>query len=191
MPEKIIAIKNMVCRRCVLSVEDILNEMKIPFEQVTVGEAHLKEKLNEPGRQALNDKLKHIGLELIDSRQSSLIEKIKKLIILKARNDVDEKEARLKLSKFISDKLNHEYTYLSTLFSTTEGKTIESFFIEQRIEKAKELLVYDELSLSEIAYKLDYSSIAHLSAQFKKITGLTPTHFKKIGNIKRKTLDKV
>jgi AraC family transcriptional regulator len=191
MKPTIIAIKNMVCHRCVISVENILTKLNIPYDQVLVGEAFVNEKPNEQQQQKLDVELKKIGLEMIDNRQGTLIEKIKKLIILKARNEAQQKSMKLKLSNFLSDHLHHEYTYLSNLFSTIEGKTIESFFIEQRIEKAKELLVYDQMTLSEIADSLEYSSVAHLSTQFKRITGLTPTHFKKIGDNKRKTLDKI
>ena len=103
----------------------------------------------------------------------------------------DEKENKTKLSNFLSDKLHHEYTYLSSFFSSVEGRTIENYFIEQRIEKAKELLVYGQMTLSEIAYELEYSSVPHLSSQFKKITGLTPSHFKQVGMQKRKSLDHI
>ena len=109
----------------------------------------------------------------------------------KARNEVDKKEIKMNLSAYLSDKLHYEYTHLSSLFSEVEGRTIENYFIEQRIEKAKELLIYDQMTLSEIAFELEYSSTAHLSTQFKKITGLTPSHFKNVGIEKRKALDKV
>ena len=111
---------------------------------------------------------------------SSIIEKIKKLVIKKARNEAGESEDKIKLSNYLSDHLHHEYTYLSSLFSSVEGRTIENFFIEQKIERVKELLVYNELNLTEIAYLMHYSSVAHLSAQFKKVTGLTPSHFKQL-----------
>jgi AraC-like DNA-binding protein len=112
-------------------------------------------------------------------------------VIKKARNEVDEHESRTKLSNYLSTQLHHEYSYLSSFFSSIEGRTIENYFIEQRIEKAKELLIYGENNLSQIAFELEYSSVAHLSAQFKKVTGLTPSHFKTIGASKRKALDKV
>ena len=122
--------------------------------------------------------LRKIGLELIDSRIGELIEKIKQLVMKKARNEVSEKERKIKLSNYLGTALHHEYTYLSRLFSDTEGRTIENFFIMHRIEKAKELLVYGQLSLSQIAFDLDYSSVAHLSAQFKKVTGLSPIEYR-------------
>ena len=184
-------IKNMVCHRCVLSVEEILKSSEIPFEKVLVGEVHLSNPLDEKHRTKLKEGLGRIGLELIDSRAGELIEKVKQLVIKKARNEVEEKEKKIKLSTYLSSKLHQEYTSLSILFSDTEGRTIENFHIMQRIEKAKELLVYGQLSLSEISFELDYSSVAHLSSQFKKVTGLTPSHFKEIGREKRKTLDQV
>jgi AraC family transcriptional regulator len=191
MNSETLIVKNMVCHRCVLSVEEILKTSAIRFHQVLVGEIHLCDKIDEAKRDGLKAKLEKIGLELIDSRVGGLIEKIKQLVIKKARNEMDDKEKKIKLSNYLSSQLHHEYTYLSRLFSDTEGRTIENFFIIHRIEKAKELLVYGQLSLSEIAFELDYSSVAHLSAQFKKTTGLTPSHFKEIGIAKRKTLDQV
>ena len=104
---------------------------------------------------------------------------------------MDEKESKINLSHYLSEKVNHEYTYLNSLFSSVEGRTIENYFIEQRIEKAKKLLVYGQLTLSQIAFDLEYSSVAHLSAQFKKVTGLTPTYFKEVGMAKRRSLDKI
>ena len=184
-------IKNMVCHRCVLSVEEILKSSGIAFQKVLVGEVHLSDPVDEKTRTILKDKLRRIGLELIDTRVGELIEKIKQLVIRKARNEADDKERKVKLSTYLSSGLNQEYTSLSKLFSDTEGRTIENFFILQRIEKAKELLVYGQLNLSEIAFELDYSSVAHLSSQFKKITGLTPTHFKEVGIARRKTLDQI
>jgi AraC family transcriptional regulator len=184
-------VKNMVCHRCILAVENILKEEKIPFQKVIFGEIHLAERLSKDQAAALKAKLNTIGFEIIDSPAGALIEKIKSLIIKRARNEVDEKESKTKLSHYLSKNVNHEYTYLSSLFSSVEGRTIENYFIEQRIEKVKELLVYGELTLSQIAFDLDYSNVAHLSAQFKKVTGLTPTYFKEIGKARRKSIDKI
>jgi AraC family transcriptional regulator len=184
-------VKNMVCHRCVLSVEEILNSSAIPYRKVLVGEIHLSNSIDGKNRELLKEKLGKIGLELIDSRVGEMIEKIKQLVVKKARNEVDDKERKIKLSTYLSSRLHQEYTSLSKLFSDTEGRTIENFFIIHRIEKAKELLVYGQLNLSQIAFELDYSSVAHLSSQFKKITGLTPSHFKEIGVAKRKTLDQI
>ncbi len=191
MTSHIVLVKNMVCHRCVLAVEEILNREKIPFQKVLFGEIHLMDELNEKQKTALSRNLNGIGFELIDSHMSGLIEKIKQLAIKKARFEVDSKEKKINLSNYLSEKLHYEYTHLSSLFSSVEGRTIENFYIEQRIEKAKELLIYGEKTLSEIAFELDYSSTAHLSSQFKKITGLTPSYFKKVGTVKRKALDKV
>ncbi len=191
MPAKVLFLKNMVCHRCILAVEDLLKHSAIPFQQVITGEIHLHENLTKEQIDLLSANLTKIGLELIDDRRSGTIEKIKQLVIKKARNEVEEKETKLKLSAYLSQHLHHEYTYLSSFFSSVEGRTIENYFIEQRIEKVKELLVYKEMSLSQIAFDMEYSSTAHLSNQFKKVTGLTPSHFKQVGSNKRKLLDQV
>lgn len=191
MSAEILFVKNMVCHRCTLAVEGILMQLDIPFSQVTTGEIHLYNNLEEAQRLQLTQQLNAVGLELIDNRANHLVERIKQLVIKKARNEADEKDRKIKLSLYLSQQLHHEYTYLSSLFSSIEGRTIENFFIEQRIEKVKELLVYNEMSLSAISLELEYSSTAHLSSQFKKITGLTPSHFKRIGSVKRKLLDHI
>ncbi|MGV3698265.1 helix-turn-helix domain-containing protein [Flavobacterium sp.] len=191
MDGTIVLVKNMVCQRCVMAVESVLQELKIPFQDVSFGEIHLNQALSAAQKDSLKAKLQALGFELIDSQSGGIIEKIKQLVIKRARNEVPDSERKLKLSLYLSDRLHHEYTYLSSLFSAVEGRTIENYFIEQRIEKAKELLIYDQLTLSEIAFELEYSSAAHLSNQFKKITGLTPTYFKAIGSLKRKALDQI
>jgi AraC family transcriptional regulator len=191
MPSTTLLVKNMVCHRCILAVEDILKNEKIPFQKVSFGEIHLSEEISQDQKESLSKKLTDIGFELIDNYAGGLIEKIKTLVIKRARNEVDEKESKIKLSHYLSQKVNHEYTYLSSLFSSVEGRTIENYFIEQRVEKAKELLIYGQLTLSQIAFDLEYSSVAHLSTQFKKITGLTPSYFKEVGIVKRKSLDKI
>ena len=191
MTSPIALVKNMVCHRCVLSVESILNTAAIPFHSVTFGEIHLVDPLTPEQNALLTAKLKEVGFELIDNHMSGLIEKIKQLVILKARNEGNQKDIKVNLSTYLSEKLHYEYTHLSSVFSSVEGRTIENYFIEQRIEKAKELLIYGQMTLSEIAFELDYSSPAHLSTQFKKTTGLTPSYFKEVGLAKRKALDKV
>lgn len=191
MEPTIVVVKNMVCQRCVMAVEAILTTGGIAFNKVTFGEINLPGPLSEEQKAYLKAGLTNIGFEMIDSHSGSLIERIKQLVIKRARNEVGDADRKLKLSQYITDKVHHEYTYLSSLFSAVEGRTIENYFIEQRIEKAKELLIYDQLTLSEIAFALEYSSAAHLSSQFKKITGLTPTYFKEIGISKRRGLDKV
>lgn len=190
MPE-VLLVKNMVCHRCLLAVEEVLKKSAISFTKVTAGEIYLASSITSAQSRLLSENLRAIGLELIDNRMAGLIEKIKQLVIKKARNEVDEKDTKTKLSVYLSNNLHHEYTYLSHFFSAVEGRTIENYFIGQRIEKVKELLVYKEMSLSEIHYLLEYSSVAHLSNQFKKVTGLTPSHFKEVGSVKRKMLDKV
>jgi len=191
MNTTVLLVKNMVCQRCIMAVEAILQSEKIPFHKVVFGEIHLIDAINEDQKSRLKTKLSAVGFELIDNHTSGLIEKIKQLVIKRARNEMYSTDKKTKLSIYLSDIIHHEYTYLSSLFSAIEGRTIENYFIEQRIEKAKELLVYDQLSLSEIAFQLEYSSVAHLSTQFKKITGLTPTYFKELGTSKRIALDEV
>jgi AraC family transcriptional regulator len=187
----ILLVKNMVCNRCILSVEDILNKSGITFDKVLFGEIHLKNVLKQEQKETLSAKLKSEGFELIDSHLNGLIEKIKILVIKRARNEVDKKESKVNVSTYLSEQLHYEYTHLSSLFSEVEGRTIESFFIEQRIEKAKELIFYGQMTLSEIAYELDYKSSAYLSSQFKKITGTTPSYYKEKAIARLKALDKV
>jgi len=173
----------------VVSVEEILNKTAVPFHKVIFGEIHLKNEISREQKENLVANLKNEGFELIESHMSELIEKIKLLVIKRARNEVDRKEIKLNLSAYLSEKLHYEYTYLSSSFSAVEGRTIENFFIEQRIEKAKELLGYGQMTLSEIAYELDYSNTAYLSTQFKKITGITPSCFREAGIANRKALN--
>lgn len=191
MPATILFVKNMVCQRCIMTVEGILNKAAVSFQKVTFGEIHITKPLFDKQKEVLRAELEKVGFELIDSHTTAVIEKVKQLVMQQARNEGDKKETKLNLSKVLADKLNYEYTHLSSMFSAIEGRTIEQYFIEQRIEKAKELLVYKQMTLSEIAYELNYSSVAHLSTQFKKITGLTPSYYKEVGAAKRKALDKV
>ncbi|MFV0472259.1 MAG: helix-turn-helix domain-containing protein [Paludibacteraceae bacterium] len=182
-------IKNMVCNRCIMVVKNELEKLGFSVKNVKLGEATLENELTPKERKRLEEKLIPLGFEIIDDKKSRLIEKIKNIIIdLVHYRDND---ATTNLSEVLGSRLHHDYSYLSTLFSEVEGTTIEKYFIAQRIEKVKELLVYDELTLNEIAYRLNYSSSAYLSNQFKKVTGLTPGHFKKIGKGKRKPLDEV
>jgi len=154
-----------------------------------LGEVILEKELGIEQKANLEKTLVELGFELIDDKKNRLIENIKKIIIELVQKQ--NSDLKTNLSDYLSNKLHHDYNYISNLFSEVEGTTIEKYFIAQKIEKVKELLVYDELSLSEIAYKLNYSSVAHLSNQFKKVTGLTPTYFKNIKEIKRKPLDEV
>ncbi|OJW77374.1 MAG: AraC family transcriptional regulator [Bacteroidetes bacterium 46-16] len=183
-------IKNMVCNRCVMVVKQELENLKLHPEQVALGEVVLKEhELSETQHLALQQALQGAGFELISDRNSRIIEKIKNVIIAQVHHSSDE--LKQKFSSLISSELHHDYSYLSKLFSEVEGTTIEQYIISQKIEKVKELLVYDELSLTQIADKMGYSSVAHLSAQFKKVTGLPPSHFKHIGSKLRKPLDNI
>lgn len=179
-------IKNMVCPRCVMAVENVLDEMKINPIEVRLGEVLIADELTENQGNEFKSKIEKLGFELLDDKNSAIINQIKTIIIRQIQNSSEE---NLNLSELLSKKLNKEYSQLSKLFSATTGITIEQFAILQKIEKVKELLVYDELSLKEIAYRLSYSSSAHLSAQFKKVTGLTPTEFKNLENSERKGID--
>jgi YesN/AraC family two-component response regulator len=182
-------IKNMVCDRCIMVVKNELEKLGFRPMYLKLGEVELERELTDSEKLTLNNHLRTFGFELIDDKKSRIIEKIKNVIInLVHHQDNDTKN---NLSDVVSSSLQHDYNYLSNLFSEVEGTTIEKYFIAQRIEKVKELLVYDELSLSEIAFRLNYSSVAYLSNQFKKVTGLTPSHFKQIKEDKRKPLDKV
>ncbi len=182
-------IKNMVCNRCIMVVEKVFEEMgKTPL-RIALGEVETADPLSPGHVDQLRSRLVSYGFELIDDTRSQLIEKIKNTIIQLVRNDDDT--PKINYSSVIESNLNRDYTYLSTLFSEVEGTTIEKYIILQKIELVKELLVYDELTLSQIAVQTGYSNVAYLSGQFKKITGLTPTHFKQIKENKRKPLDQI
>ncbi len=168
-------------------VESLLAEQGIAPLTVELGEVELAEDLAPNELKKLNGCLNSLGFELIDDKKSRLIDKIKTTIISQIHHN--EETADVTLSKLIAGSLNADYNHLSTIFSESEGITIEKYFINQRIEKVKELIVYDELSLSEIAYKLGYSSVAHLSNQFKKVTGLTPSFFKSLKKPKRTNIE--
>jgi AraC family transcriptional regulator len=185
-----IHIRNMVCNRCIEVVANELNGLGYTITSLELGEATLKEQVDEAGMDLIRRTLAGHGFELIDDRKGQLINRIKTLIIGYIHLD-KEKPAHMNLSQYLSREIGHDYSYLSNLFSSVEGITIEKYMIRQKVEKVKELLVYDELSLSEISYRLGYSSVQHLSQQFKKVTGLTPSHFRKIGENKRKPLDQV
>ncbi len=179
----------MVCNRCILAVQQIMKELDIPFTAIRLGEVDLLASISDEKSAVLSDHLIAIGFELIDDKKSRLIEKIKTTVIDFVRYSTEQHKTNL--SDYLADKLNYEYNYLSTFFSEIEGTTIEKYYIAHKIERVKELLVYDELSLSEIAYQMGYSNVAYLSNQFKKVMGLTPSHFKNIKTEKRKPLDKL
>jgi AraC family transcriptional regulator len=182
-------IKNMVCNRCVLTVENILRENQIPYNTVSLGEVDLGRNLSKKEIKSIQTSLHKVGFELIETRVNKIIEDIKQAVLEYINLGLDSQNQ--KLSSFITKTISYDYSYLSDLFSSVEGKTIEQYFILQRIEKVKELLVYDQLSLTEISYQTGFSSVHHLSSQFKKVTGLTPSHFKKIGIERRKSLDQL
>jgi AraC-like DNA-binding protein len=162
----------MVCIRCQMVVKSELEKLGLHYTEVKLGEAQIDEEISPEQFKKLNVALKKTGLELMDNEKSILIEKIK-------------------LSDYLSEKLNYSYKYLTNLFSEVQGITIEKFFINHKVERAKELLVYDELNLKEIAYKLHYSSVSHLCRQFKKVTGLTPSHFKHLKKKRRNALEDI
>jgi AraC family transcriptional regulator len=178
----------MVCHRCKMVVKAELEKLNLHPVSIALGEVAIEEKeLSKEHLNNLSQALQAVGFELIDNRRSKLIEEIKTFII----DTVHYKEEKptKNYSELLSQHLHHDYSYLSSLFSEVEGITIEQFIINQKIEKVKELMTYDELSLSQIAFQLGYSSTAHLSTQFKKITGLSPSDFKKMGLQGRMSLD--
>jgi len=181
-------IKNMVCPRCITAVENVFITIDAKPVQVQLGEVTLTNGLTDNQMSSLKEKLELLGFELLDDTRKLQIEKIKSIVINHIHHQEDVK---FHFSELIARELNKEYSQLSKLFSITEGVTIEQFVILQKIEKVKELLIYNQLSLSEIAVKMGYSSVAHLSSQFKKVIGLTPSQFKAQGIHLRKALDKV
>lgn len=180
-------IKNMVCQRCVKVVKDELQKLGYETSDVTLGEANIKSD-RKPDLNVIKKVLVENGFDLVDDKNSKIIEKIKVLIINKIHHQNDDVE-KFSFSKYLASEIRMNYSQLSSIFSSMEGITIEKFIIKQKIEKVKELLTYDELTLSEIAYKLGYSSVQHLSNQFRQITGLNPSYFKKLKEKRRKPLD--
>lgn len=170
-------------------IQNELDKLGLEVKEIRLGEVILEKEPSSEEKTKLADVLDPMGFELIDDKKSRIIEQIKNIIIDLVHHQ--DNDIKTNLSDVLSEKLHHDYNYLSNLFSEVEGTTIEKYFIAQKVEKVKELLVYDELSLSEIAYRLNYSSVAYLSNQFKKVTGLSPSHFKQIREEKRKPLDEV
>ena len=179
----------MVCIRCQIVVKSELEKLGLKYINVKIGEVDIVEDILPEQLEQLDIALRKSGLLLMDDKKSILVEKIKTAIIELVH--YTEEQIKVNLSDYLSEKLNHDYTYLANLFSEVKGITIEKFYLTHKIEKVKELIVYDELNFSEIAYKMHYSSVAHLSNQFKKITGLTPSHFKNLKNKRRSTLEDV
>ena len=177
----------MVCNRCIMVVQNELDKLDFDVKNIKLGEVMLAKEPTPEEKSNLDKVLIPLGFEIIDDKKSRIIEQIKNIIIDLVHHQ--DNDIKTNLSGVLSSKLYYDYNYLSNLFSEVEGTTIEKYFIAQKIEKVKELLVYDELSLSEIAFRLNYSSVAYLSNQFKKVTGLTPSHFKQIKVDKRKPVD--
>jgi YesN/AraC family two-component response regulator len=177
----------MVCIRCKMVVKDELSKMGLHFKTVELGEAEIEGELTEVERDQFKVALLRSGLELMDDKKSVLILRIKNVIVELVH--YSEEPLSVNLSEYLRQKLNHDYTYMANLFSEVQGTTIEKFYIAHKIERVKELLVYNELNLTEIAYKMHYSSVAHLSNQFKKVTGLTPSHFKQLRDRRRSMLE--
>jgi AraC-like DNA-binding protein len=184
-----IFIKNMVCGRCIAAVESIFTEMNISLKSIALGEAETQQDISGHDLEKLEELLQKTGFERIKDSSHQLIEKIKNLIIVKISElDIDE---NFLLSEFLISKLHKDYSVLSKTFSHNENITLEQFFILQKIEKVKELLLYNEFTLTEISGKLGYKSVQHLSSQFRNSTGFTPTEFKKLKIHNRKPLDQI
>lgn len=179
----------MVCHRCKIMVQSILEDLQIPYSSIELGEISLKKPLDPEQEQQVVERFQELGFEWINDKKSQAIERIKTLIIDLVHYQNNALTSNL--STYLAEDLLQSYAVLSTLFSEVENQTIEHFYIAQKIEKVKELLMYDELTLSEIALQLNYSSVAHLSRQFKKVTGFTPTYFKQLKDKKRQQIDKL
>ena len=179
----------MVSTRCKMVVKDELKKLGLHFIVVDLGEVEIMENISSDVRDKLKTALYNSGLELMDDKKAVLIEKIKNVIIDMIH--YSDEVPKMNYSDYISEKLQHDYTYLSNIFSEVKGITIQQFIIIHKIERAKELMLYDELNLTEISYKLHYSSVAHLSNQFKKITGLTPSHFKQLKDRRRSPIEDI
>jgi AraC-like DNA-binding protein len=177
----------MVSLRCKMLVKDELKKLGIAYSNINLGQVELAEDISRSQLEDVRTALKLSGLELMDDKKSVLIEKIKDVVIEMVH--YEDELPKVNFSDYLTEKLGYNYTYLANLFSETEGTTIEHFIIIHKIERVKELIIYDELNLTEIAWKLHYSSVAHLSNQFKKITGLTPSFFKSLKNKKRSNLE--
>ncbi len=170
-------------------VKEALNDLKLHYIMVELGTVEILEDLTDAQRETLKNTLLRSGLELMDDKKAMLIEKIKNVIIEMVH--YSEEMPKINFSDYISEKLNQDYTHMSKIFSEVKGVTIEQFIIMHKIERVKELLLYDEYNLTQISYMMNYSSVAHLSTQFKKVTGLTPSYFKQLKARKRNTLDSI
>lgn len=186
----ILAIKNMVCDRCIRVVREELTHIGLQVRHVELGKAIVEGHLNPSMQNKLRTALSQNGFELLEDKRAQIVEEIKnQIVIYVQKSDIENKNS--KLSEMLAKTIGRDYSYLSGLFSSVEGVTIERFLILQKIEKVKEWLAYDDLTLSEMSYRLGYSSVPHLSKQFKEITGLTPTEFKQLNDHRRVPLDKI
>ncbi|HLG04143.1 MAG TPA: AraC family transcriptional regulator [Bacteroidia bacterium] len=179
----------MVSNRCKMAVKDELKKLGLHFIVVDLGEVEIMEQLSPDKRELLKSALLEAGLELMDDKRAVLIEKIKNTIIQLVHHS--DEPLKMNFSNYLSGKLDHDYTYMSNLFSEVQGSTIEQFIIAHKVERIKELIIYGELNITEIAWKMNYSSVAHLSNQFKKITGLSPSHFKQLKDKRRSPIEEV
>lgn len=179
----------MVSNRCKMAVKEALKELALHFIVVDLGEVEIMETISEEQREQLKVALHKSGLELMDDKKAVLIEKVKNVITEMIH--YSDELPKMNYSDFISKKLDYDYTYLSNLFTEVKGMTIQQYIIINKIERAKELLLYDELNLTQISFKLNYSSVGHLSNQFKKITGLTPSHFKQLKDKRRIPIEEI
>jgi AraC-like DNA-binding protein len=184
-------IKNMVCDRCIRVVQEELEKAGLKVKQVVLGEAVVEEELSQLQKNSIHNRLSAHGFEIIDDRKVAIIEKIKNLVVELIHHNHSGTQIHTNYSDYLSEALHMDYHYLSTLFSSMENVTIEKYIILQKIERVKELLIYNELTLSEIAWQMGYSSVQHLSSQFRKATGYTPSAFKQIRENTRKSLDQV
>lgn len=182
-------VKNMVCNRCKMVVKSELEKFGLHLIAVELGEVEIKGDLSDEKKVQLGQRLEALGFELIDNKKSRIIERVKNAIIDLVHHQ--DNQIQTNLSVFLCGQLLMDYNHLSNLFSEVEGVSIEHYYIAQKIERVKELLVYDELTLSEIAFQLNYSSLGHLSRQFKQVTGLTPSHFKGLKQTKRLSIDEL
>jgi len=179
----------MVSNRCKMAVKEELKKLSLHFIVVDLGEVEIMENISPALREELRPALLLTGLELIDDRRSILIERIKTVIIDMVHHA--EEDVKIKFSHYLSEKLDHDYTYMANLFSEVQGTTIEQFIIAHKIERIKELIIYGDLNITEIAWKMNYSSVAHLSNQFKKMTGLSPSHFKQLKDKRRMPIEEI
>lgn len=179
----------MVSTRCKMAVKEELKKLGLHFIVVDLGEVEIMEALTLAQRNQLKLNLLDSGLELMDDKKAMLIEKIKNVIIEQVHHS--DEVMKVNFSVFLSDKIGHDYTYLANLFSEVQGTTIEKFLISHKVERIKELIIYGELNITEIAWKMNYSSVAHLSNQFKKITGLSPSHFKQLKTKRRNPIEDI